>query len=476
MLKEANQQMETRAWIAITLVLLTGCSKPTGKEVESNVFTSSGGTEQGSALAAPAPSPTQTPRPTTSSPRTLKLKLTLDTPADLKVALGQTIVKGQILSDRSSARDRLTTQRQVLLLNLEKLKQPQTSPSDTPPSPEVSYAEERAKIRIAKLEVDQAKAAIDAFIAASPWTDYAREQFNQRKEKEKLAELNNVLAQKQAALELATAQLQTSIEEHRSKTYTPTNIQPQQDTSLEQAQSLTQLSSIESELTRLGVVRSPYAGTVKKIKWVGQSDQQLLAELTIAVAEKVVTKKDTNTSTPATPQKTSPAKLTDNTHKATHNSEDTSESKSPAKSPAKGFEPTWQVLSVHDGDTIRVRQGNRIERIRFSCIDAPEISQPLGKASRDNLRSLIAQAGDRVSLKIVDTDRYGRRIAEVFAGGKLLQSEQTSSGMAYVYERYLNNCPSAKAVKQAEAHARTERMGVWSGSHEKPWEYRKRSR
>lgn len=471
MLKEADQQMETRAWIAITLVLLAGCSKPT-------VNISSGSTEQGSALAAPTPSPTQTPRPTNTSPRTLKLKLTLDTPADLKVALGQTIVKGQILSDRSSARDRLTTQRQVLLLNLEKLKQPQTSPSDTPPSPEVSYAEERAKIRIAKLEVDQAKAAIDAFIAASPWTDYAREQFNQRKEKEKLAELNNVLAQKQAALELATAQLQTSIEEYRSKTYTPTvqPQQPQQDTSLEQAQLLTQMNSIESELTRLGVVRSPYAGTVKKIKWVGQSDQQLLAELTIAVAEKVVAEKDTNTSPSATPKKPSPAKLTDNRNKATHNSEDTSESKSPAKAPAKGFEPTWQVLSVHDGDTIRVRQGNQIERVRFSCIDAPEISQPLGKASRDNLRSLIAQTGDRVSLKIVDTDRYGRRIAEVFAGGKLLQSEQTSSGMAYVYERYLNNCPSAKAVKQAEARARTERLGVWSSSHEKPWDYRKRSR
>jgi len=260
MLKEADQQMETRAWIAIALVLLAGCSKPT-------VNISSDDTKLLSDLAAPVPSPTQTPRPTTTSPRTLKLKLTLDTPADLKVALGQTLVKGQILSDRSSARDRLTTQRQVLLLKLEKLKQPQTSPSDTPPSPEVSYAEERAKIRIAKLEVDQAKAAIDAFIAASPWTDYAREQFNQRKEKEKLAELNNVLQQKQAGLDLATAHLQTSIESHRSKTHTPT-VQPQQsqqDNSLEQAQILTQLSPIESELTRLGVVRSPYAGTVKKI-------------------------------------------------------------------------------------------------------------------------------------------------------------------------------------------------------------------
>lgn len=50
------------------------------------------------------------------------------------------------------------------------------------------------------------------------------------------------------------------------------------------------------------------------------------------------------------------------------------------------------MIGVHDGDTIRirVRQGNRTERIRFACIDASELKQPLGRDSRDHLRQLIA--------------------------------------------------------------------------------------
>ncbi len=141
----------------------------------------------------------------------------------------------------------------------------------------------------------------------------------------------------------------------------------------------------------------------------------------------------------------------------------------------KGFQPTWQVLSVHDGDTITVRQGDRSEKIRFACLDAPELSQPLGKASRDNLRKLIDQAADRVSLQILNTDRYGRKVAEVYTihPKQLLQEAQIKSGFAYVYHQYLNNCPDATLVKRAEAIARRKGAGVWHDPNSiKPWNYR----
>lgn len=139
----------------------------------------------------------------------------------------------------------------------------------------------------------------------------------------------------------------------------------------------------------------------------------------------------------------------------------------------RGFESnTWQVTSVHDGDTIRVHRGSQVVKIRFACIDAPELKQPLGIASRDNLRSLIAQAGNQVQLQVVDTDRYGRKVAEVFAAGKLVQEEQARRGMVYTYRQYLHNCPDAQAVERAEAIARQQRAGVWRGSYQKPWDYR----
>jgi len=455
-------EIRARLSITLTLMLLAGCSKST-------VNISSGATEVASA-SQPMPTPTLTRIATkTNTPRTLKLKLTLDTPADLKVVQGQTVIKGQILSDRSSARERLATQRQVLLLRLEQLKQLKSSKSVTQGSTEVSYAEEHAKIDQAKLEVEQAQNAIAQFLADSPWTDYAREQLNQRSEKEKLAELNNILQQKKASLNLAIAQLQAAKEKHREELYKK---QPHKDTSLEQAQINTQLSSVETELARLGVVRSPYGGTIKKIKWVGQTDQELVAELTITVGSNKETN-SLNTKNPAT--STPPAAPTPRpeTTKSTDKPKpDRRENQTPnTNSRGQGFQPNWQVISVHDGDTMRVRQGEKVERIRMACIDAPELKQALGKESRDHLKSLVEQ--NRVTLKIVDTDRYGRRVAEVFVGGKLVQAEQVKSGMAYIYERYLNNCPDAAAVKQAEAIARSSRAGVWGGNYIKPWDYRR---
>lgn len=500
--------MEIRTWAAITLLLLGGCSTGAAN------IQSDRNTNQAIAQV-PFPTPTTPVSPRTNAlPRTLKLKLTLDTPADLKVVQGQQVVREQILSDRTLARERLMAQRQVLLLKLEQLKKPQSSPSAKSPNPESSYAEERAKIAQAKLEVDQAQKAIAQFLADSPWTEYAREQGYQPSEKEKLTALNNVLAQKKASLNLAIAGLQSAKEKHREEV---SKVAQQQDTSLEQAQLLTQLNAIESELERSGVVKSPYTGSIKKIKWVGQTDAELVAELTIAVTNETpetpvaelsprtepsprtaiapATVKVVPNFTASSPRTTKPsprtlpgkaiAQVPQNSKPSPRTREPSPQKatiKPPDKvaqttnNPGKGFVPTWEVLNVHDGDTIRVRQGQKIERVRFACIDAPELAQPLGKESRDYLKSLIVQNGDRVALKIVDTDRYGRKVAEVFAGSKFLQAEQVKGGMAYVYEQYLSNCPDAAAVKQAQDLAKRSRVGVWGGNYTKPWDYRKTKR
>ncbi|MFM8924061.1 MAG: hypothetical protein ACKOFS_08995, partial [Microcystis panniformis] len=59
--------------------------------------------------------------------------MTLTTPADLRVKQGSRIVAGQILSDRSTERERLQSQRKQLELSLKKLQIP--LPELTLPSP-----------------------------------------------------------------------------------------------------------------------------------------------------------------------------------------------------------------------------------------------------------------------------------------------------------------------------------------------------
>ena len=70
-----------------------------------------------------------------------------------------------------------------------------------------------------------------------------------------------------------------------------------------------------------------------------------------------------------------------------------------------------QVASIYDGDTLRATCSGIKLKIRLYCIDTPEMQQkPWGSESRDYLRRLTPRV---VSLKIHDTDRYGRKVAEV---------------------------------------------------------------
>ncbi|MCF4969719.1 thermonuclease family protein [Nostoc sp. CMAA1605] len=149
------------------------------------------------------------------------------------------------------------------------------------------------------------------------------------------------------------------------------------------------------------------------------------------------------------------------------------------------------VERVSDGDTLVVRdaQGNKFT-VRFACMDAPEIphsrkEQASKKASDRNqfnwgvkaqtrLAELVKQSGDRVTLTITDSDRYGRKVAEVrLKDGAFVQEVLLKEGLAKVYRPYLNKCPSKDLVQQAEAQAQQQRIGIWGDTDfTDPWKYR----
>jgi len=73
------------------------------------------------------------------------------------------------------------------------------------------------------------------------------------------------------------------------------------------------------------------------------------------------------------------------------------------------------VLSVGDGDTLRVQAVGRTITIRLACIDAPETAQsPWGQESRAYLIQRLPR-GRQVSIQPHTTDRYGRTVAEVIS-------------------------------------------------------------
>ena len=139
--------------------------------------------------------------------------------------------------------------------------------------------------------------------------------------------------------------------------------------------------------------------------------------------------------------------------------------------------PEYEVVpgSIHDGDTLRVRSSDeQVLKVRFACIDAPELKQPLGQESRNYLRSMINEAGGKVKVKVINTDRYGRSVAEIWTKSGLLQSRMTGAGMAFAYDQYSKDCPNWDAVKSSEKEAMEFKLGVWrSPNFERPWNYRK---
>lgn len=166
--------------------------------------------------------------------------------------------------------------------------------------------------------------------------------------------------------------------------------------------------------------------------------------------------------------------------------------------------PIEGVAVVVDGDGLDI--GGR--KIRLFGIDAPEVGQycerpandsPGGPAATTRWRcgqyATVAldriAGGRRVRCEVEATDSYGRAVAicrlrdgtdpatdpgiEPGIGqgidlGIDLGAEQVRRGWAVAYRRY------SERYVPLEDEARGMRIGVWSGTFEKPWDWRRRMR
>jgi endonuclease YncB( thermonuclease family) len=131
------------------------------------------------------------------------------------------------------------------------------------------------------------------------------------------------------------------------------------------------------------------------------------------------------------------------------------------------------VISLGDGDTIRVQQDGRKITVPLACIDAPEtVQRPYGQQARSYLQQRLP-VGTAVRLDEKTTDRYGRLVAEVFNGvsSNLVLEED---GRAFAYRQYLSGC-DAREYLDAELRASWRRYGVWQveGGITRTWDFRK---
>ncbi len=121
------------------------------------------------------------------------------------------------------------------------------------------------------------------------------------------------------------------------------------------------------------------------------------------------------------------------------------------------------VVSIGDGDTLRIRQSGQVTTIRLSCVDTPERAQsPWGQQSTSRLKQLLP-AGKAVQVREITRDHYGRTVAELYVGKQSINLQMVKDGQAAVYRQYLKGCTATKdQYLQAEAQAKQRRLGFWN--------------
>ncbi len=134
----------------------------------------------------------------------------------------------------------------------------------------------------------------------------------------------------------------------------------------------------------------------------------------------------------------------------------------------------WQLKSgvvsrVVDGDTVWVKAGSEILKVRISGIDAPEICQTDGIPAREALRQRAL--GQWITLVYQRHDDYGRLLARVELQGEDLGRWMVSQGHAWSYAWRNNAGPYAH--EQAQAIAARRGLFAVTGA-ENPRSFRKR--
>lgn len=138
----------------------------------------------------------------------------------------------------------------------------------------------------------------------------------------------------------------------------------------------------------------------------------------------------------------------------------------PANGPANSH--LWRVVGVSDGDTLTcLDENNQQQKVRLSEIDAPELGQDYGKASREALAALAF--GRTVEVLDEGRDRYGRWVGHVLVDGADVNRQMVATGNAWHYAKYSTD----QSLAALQSQAQTQQIGLWSQPNPlPPWQYR----
>ena len=129
---------------------------------------------------------------------------------------------------------------------------------------------------------------------------------------------------------------------------------------------------------------------------------------------------------------------------------------------------TARVVKVHDGETVHCLRRDKVTlKVRLQGIDAQELGQPFGRASRERLSELGVRQD--VVLHEHGKDKFGRTLGWLEVGEKDVAAQMSADGLAWHYVKY----DHSQTLAEAEQSARAAKRGLWADAKAMPpWEWR----
>jgi len=222
------------------------------------------------------------PVPVTSTRKRHTITVTVSSPEDIKVAEGDRITEGAVIADRTKEREKLIQQRDQLQLVINKAIQATPIP---PPPPEPSYAAQLAAVAEAREMVAYWKQLPqpryrfkqeDLIVSLDTETVEKRQDIAQ-KQIEAQQELNSAIAN----LQDAQSRYQRELYNYNINLSKAEADQRQREMDVLRLRE--KLDNLNQQISELSVVRSPYAGRVRRVKIMNQNNLTITAEVTLLV-------------------------------------------------------------------------------------------------------------------------------------------------------------------------------------------------
>ncbi len=132
-----------------------------------------------------------------------------------------------------------------------------------------------------------------------------------------------------------------------------------------------------------------------------------------------------------------------------------------------------RVVSIVDGDTIKVQIGDRTETVRYIGMNAPELHhptkgvEPLAREATEANRKLVEGQTVRLELDVQERDQFGRLLAYVHVGEMMVNAELVAQGYAQVMT-IPPNVRNQELFLKLQREARLLQIGLWRGTGPPP--------